>query len=128
MDGTFLAHPGLGTVFATKNVAAGVVLDLLETNLTELTNAGLPDEEAVQLYYAMLTYTLGFVVWEIPRTRALPPDEYARRWKVAIDTTSSASHPTLHRLAEALTSVASPSQYDDGLRRLTASVGTVDNR
>ena len=124
----FLAHPGLGTVFTTKNVATGAVLDLLETNLTDLTDAGIPDDEAVRLYYAMLTYTLGFVAWEIPRTHALPPDEYTRRWQVAIDTTSAATHPTLHRLAQSLASVASPSQYDDGLRRLTSSVDTVTDR
>lgn len=120
----FLAHPGLGMVFATKNVATETVLDLLEANLAELTGAGVPDDEAVHLYYAMLTYTLGFVAWEIPRTQALPPDEYAHRWQAAIDTTSTTSHPTLHRLAKVLVSVASPSQYDGGLRRLTRSVAT----
>ena len=118
----FLAHPGLGTVFTTKNVATRAVLDLLEANLSELTAAGIPGDEAVQLYYAMLTYTLGFVAWELPRTQALPPDEYASRWQTAIDTTSTATHPTLHRLAADLRSVASPSQYDDGLRRLTRSI------
>jgi AcrR family transcriptional regulator len=118
----FLAHPGLGTVFTTKNVATRAVLDLLEANLSELTVAGIPDDEAVQLYYTMLTYTLGFVAWELPRTHALPPDEYAGRWQTAIDTTSTATHPTLHRLAATLRSVASPSQYDDGLRRLTRSI------
>lgn len=121
----FLAHPGLGTVFATKNVATRAVLDLLETSLAELTHAGVADEEAVQLYYAMLTYTLGFVAWEIPRTQALPAEEYARRWRAAIETTSPSTHPTLHRLADTLVSVASPSQFDDGLRRLTSSVRTV---
>ena len=124
----FLAHPGLGIVFMTKNVATGAVLDLLETNLAELTDAGVPDDEAVHLYYAMLTYTLGFVAWEIPRTQALPSDEYPRRWQAAIDTTGTSTHPTLHRLAETLVSVASPSQYDDGLRRLTNSVDTSASR
>jgi TetR/AcrR family transcriptional regulator, tetracycline repressor protein len=118
----FLAHPGLGTVFTTKNVATRAVLDLLEANLSELTAAGIPDDEAVQLYYAMLTYTLGFVAWELPRTHALPPDEYADRWQTAIDTTTTVTHPTLHRLAATLRSVASPAQYDDGLGRLTRSI------
>ena len=124
----FLAHPGLGTVFTTKNVAIDAVLDLLEANLAELTGAGIPDDEAVHLYYAMLTYTLGFVAWEIPRAQALPPDEYARRWRATIDTTTTATHPTLHRLVDTLVSVASPSQYDDGLRRLTSSIDAAPDR
>lgn len=122
LRGAFLAHPGLGTVFMTKNVATRAVLDLLEVNLSELTVAGIADDEAVQLYYAMLTYTLGFVAWELPRTHAIPPDDYAGRWQTAIEATTTATHPTLHRLAASLTSVASPSQYDDGLRRLTRSI------
>jgi TetR/AcrR family transcriptional regulator, tetracycline repressor protein len=124
----FLAHPGLGTVFATKNVATAAVLDLLETNLAELTDAGIPDGEAVHLYYAMLTYTLGFVAWEIPRTQTHSAEEYARRWRAVIDTTSTTTHPTLQRMADTLVSVASPSQYDDGLRRLTGSVDPTPDR
>lgn len=124
----FLAHPGLGTIFATKNVATAAVLDLLETNLAELTDAGIADHEAVELYYAMLTYTLGFIAWEIPRTQTLSPEQYEHRWRAAIATTSTTTHPTLHRMADTLVSVASPSQYDNGLRRLTKSVDRAPDR
>ncbi|MEZ5239191.1 MAG: TetR/AcrR family transcriptional regulator C-terminal domain-containing protein [Microthrixaceae bacterium] len=118
----FLAHPGLGAVFATKNVATEAVLELLEENLADLTASGLPDREAVQLYYSCLAFTLGFVSWELPRTQQLEPPEYAQRWHLAIASTSAETHPTLHRLEPHLVSVASPGQFDEGLRRLTSSV------
>lgn len=116
-----LAHPGLGHVLANKNVATPIVLDLLERNLTELTRAGLEDEDAVRLYYALLAYTLGFVAWELPRAHAADPAEYARRWRLAIATTSPDTHPTLHRLEESLASVATDDQYHDGIDRLLSS-------
>lgn len=116
-----LAHPGLGHVLASKNVATPVVLDLLERNLAELTAAGFDGEEAARLYYALLTYTLGFVAWELPRTHAVDAAEYARRWRSAIATTSPTTHPNLHRLQNSLATAASADQYDDGIDRLLHS-------
>lgn len=118
---SLLAHPGLGHVLASKNVATPVVLDLLERNLAELTDAGLNDEEAVRLYYALLAYTLGFVAWELPRAHAVDPREYARRWRSAIAATAPETHPTLRRLQEALTTVATDDQFQDGISRLLHS-------
>lgn len=116
-----LAHPGLGHVLASKNVATPVVLDLLERNLAELTGAGLEGEEAARLYYALLTYTLGFVAWELPRAHAVDPAEYARHWRSAIATTSPETHPNLHRLQDSLANVATDDQYHDGIDRLLRS-------
>jgi TetR/AcrR family tetracycline transcriptional repressor len=115
-------HPGLGTVLATKNVAVPAVFNLLEQRLSDLTAAGVGDEEAAHLYYDLLVYTLGFVAWELPRSRAVTRREYARRWRYAVDQLDEADHPTLHRLVGALATVASDAQFEGGLRRLIGSV------
>lgn len=115
-------HPGLGTVLATKNVAVPAVFNLLEQRLSDLTASGVGDEEAAHLYYDLLVYSLGFVAWELPRARAMPRREYARRWRHAVDQLDEADHPTLYRLIDALTTVASDAQFEGGLRRIIGSV------
>lgn len=115
-------HPGLGTVLATKNVAVPAVFDLLEERLSDLKASGVGDEDAVHLYYDLLVYTLGFVAWELPRTRAIPRREYAKRWRSAVDRLDQADHPTIHHLVEALTTVASDRQFEGGLRRIIGSM------
>lgn len=115
-------HPGLGMVLATKNVAVPAVFDLLEQTLSDLTASGVGDEESAHLYYDLLAYTLGFVAWEIPRTRAMTRTEYAKRWRAAVDALDEAHHPTIHRLVDALTTVASDEQFEDGLRRIIGPV------
>ena len=115
-------HPGLGTVLAAKNVAVAAVFDLLEQRLSDLTASGVSDEEAAHLYYDLLVYTLGFVAWEMPRTRAMTRREYAKRWRNAVDGLDEAEHPTIHRLVDALTTVASDRQFDGGLRRIIGSL------
>jgi TetR/AcrR family transcriptional regulator, tetracycline repressor protein len=119
---TLVQHPGLGTVLATKNVAVPAVFNLLERTLSDVTASGVGDEEAAHLYYDLLVYTLGFVVWELPRTRTMTRREYARRWRYAVDQLDQADHPTLHRLVDALTTVASDAQFEGGLRRIIGSV------
>jgi len=116
-----LHHPGLGAVLASKNVAGPAVFDLLEERLSDLTASGIGDEDATHLYYDLLVYTLGFVAWELPRTRAIPRREYVKRWRSAVDHLDQASYPTLHRLVDALATVASDAQFDGGLRRIIRS-------
>lgn len=116
-------HPGLGNVLATKNVAVPAVFELLEQRLSDLIASGVGDEEAAHLYYDLLVYTLGFVAWELPRTRAMSRGEYARRWRYAVDQLDEADHPTLHRLVDALTTVASDAQFEGGLRRIICPRG-----
>lgn len=115
-------HPGLGTVLATKNVAVPAVFDHLELRLSDLTASGVGDQEAVHLYYDLLVYTLGFVAWELPRTRATTRREYAKRWRSAVDQLDDADHPTIHRLVESLTTVASDRQFEGGLQRIIGSL------
>ena len=121
-------HPGLGTVLAAKNVAVPVVFDMLEQRLADLTASGVEDLDAAHLYYDLLVYTLGFVAWELPRTRAMTRREYAKRWRSAVDQLDEARHPTVHRLIDALTTVASDAQFEGGLGRIIGSVSSNDAR
>jgi AcrR family transcriptional regulator len=115
-------RPGLGTVLATKNVVVPAVFAILEDVLRDLTDSGVGDDESVHLYYDLLAYTLGFVAWELPRARAMPNHEYAERWRSAVAELDDERHPTVHRLVEPLTSVASDVQFEGGLRRIIGSV------
>jgi AcrR family transcriptional regulator len=119
-------HPGLGMVLATKNVAVRAVFDVLERTLADLTAAGLDDADSAHLYYDLLAYTLGFVAWELPRTHALGPGEYARRWRFAAAALPAEQYPTIHRLVDALTTVASDSQFDHGLTRIIGSAAATN--
>lgn len=113
-------HPGLGEVFATRGVAVPAVFDLLEKNLSCLVQAGVDDERAVRLYYALLTYTLGFAAWELPRA-GLDDGRYRQRWKGLVDEFPGDTYPTVRRLRRALAAVASDRQFEFGLERLTAT-------
>ena len=115
-------RPGLGTVLATKNVAVPEVFAILEDVLADLTESGVGDDESVRLYYDLLVYTLGFVAWELPRARAVPATEYAERWRAAVASIDVERHPTVHRLVEPLTGVATDEQFEGGLRRIIGSV------
>lgn len=115
-------RPGLATVLATKNVAAPSVFEILEDVLSDLTESGIDGDESVRLYYDLLVYTLGFVAWELPRSRALPRGEYAERWRSAVAALDDRRHPTVHRLVEPLTSVATDEQFEGGLARIIGSV------
>lgn len=114
-------HPGLGMVLATKNVAVPAVFDLLEQTLSDLTASGVGDEESAHLYYDLLAYTLGFVAWELPRTHAVSAEEYATRWRTAVGDLDERDYPTIHRLVDALTTVASDAQFDGGVQRIIRS-------
>jgi len=113
-----VAHPGLGEVFATRGVTVPAVFDLLERNLAHLVGLGLDDESAVRLYYALLTYTLGFATWQLPRA-ALDDAAYRDRWHAILATLSTEAFPTVHELQTPLATVASDAQFEFGLLALT---------
>lgn len=116
-----LAHPGLGAVLAHKNVTVPAVFDVLEANLAVLASAGLSEADCVSLYYALLTYTLGFVSWELPRTHTISEAEYGRRWRAAVDGLDAVDYPTLHAMVDTLATAASDRQFAFGLDRLVGA-------
>jgi hypothetical protein len=79
-----------------------------------LRSADAAPQTAVQIYYALLTYTLGFLAWEIPRVHHQPEALYAQQWADALTALPATEYPTLHELADELPQVASDSQFEAG--------------
>ena len=116
-----VAHPGLGEVLATRGVAVPAVFDLLEQNLSALLTAGIDGDEAVGLYYALLTYTVGFATWQLPRAAA-GDRVYRRRWREILNNLPPDRYPSLHTVRDHLPTVASDAQFEFGLQRLAAKL------
>jgi len=110
-----LRHPALGVVLAARRVANPSVFRDQEASLRLLRSAGFDGPTAVQIYFALLTYTLGFVTWEIPRTRHDSQPGYRQQWHKILADLAESEYPTLHELAEQLSDAASESQFEAGL-------------
>jgi AcrR family transcriptional regulator len=113
-----LRHPTLGAVLAARGLTTPSVFRNLEAGLGLLRSAGFDRRTAVQIYYALLTYTLGFLAWEIPRIHRQPRAAYAQQWRSALGALPATEYPTLHELAEELPDAASENQFDAGLNAL----------
>ena len=61
---------------------------------------GIPIEDAVRTFYAALTYTIGFVLWEIPRARIQTEAAYADQWAGLISQLDPSQFPVLTGIAE----------------------------
>lgn len=114
-----LSHPALAALLATGRVTIPAVFTILEQHLESAVAQGATIEEAVRLFYAGLSYTIGFVLWEIPRTHLQPEADYHHQWSNLLSGLDPASHPLLTGPARTvLPSVASDDQFDWGLRRI----------
>ncbi|MEZ0352453.1 TetR/AcrR family transcriptional regulator C-terminal domain-containing protein [Mycobacterium sp. pR1184] len=113
-----LRHPSLGAVLAARGLATPSVLRDLEAGLGLLRSAGFNPRTAVHIYYALLTYTLGFLTWEIPRVHRQPEATYREQWQTALTGLPAAEYPALHELADELPDAASENQFEAGLRAL----------
>ena len=113
-----LRHPALGAALAARGLTTPLVFHHLEACLGVLRRADVDPQTAVEIYYALLTYTLGFVAWEIPRVHRQPEAAYARQWQEALALLPTTEYPTLHDLAEELQQAAGNTQFDAGLNAL----------
>lgn len=113
-----LRHPALGAVLATRGLTTPSVFRNLEAGLGLLRSAGFDRRTAVRIYYALLTYTLGFLAWEIPRTHRQPRGSYVRQWQSALAGLPATEYPTLHELADELPDAAAEDQFEAGLNAL----------
>ena len=111
-----LRHPALAGVLAVGRVATPTVFRNQEASLRLLRSAGFDRPTAVQIYFALLTYTLGFVAWEIPRMRQDSQAGYGQQWQKILADLAESEYPTLHELAEQLADAASETQFEAGLR------------
>ncbi len=116
-----LAHPTLAGLLATGRVAIPAVFDILEAVLREATEDHIPIEEAVQVFYAALTYTIGFVLWEIPRAHLQTEAQYIGQWADLISQLDPTEYPLVTGPGSAVfPTVASPHQFRTGLDRIIA--------
>jgi AcrR family transcriptional regulator len=113
-----LRHPALGAVLAARGLTTPSVFRNVEAGLGLLRSTGFDRRTAVQIYYALLTYTLGFLAWEIPRAHRQPPTAYPQQWQSALAALAATEYPTLHELAEELPEAVNDSQFDAGLSAL----------
>lgn len=113
-----LRHPALGAVLAARRVATPSVFRNQEAILGLLRSAGFDRGLSVQIYFALLTYTLGFVTWEIPRVHHESEDGYGQHWQNILEGLAPDEYPTLHDLAEQLADAAGENQFEAGLSAL----------
>lgn len=116
-----LAHPTLAALLASGRITIPAVFDILEQHLESATQQNVTVEEAASVFYAGLTYTIGFVLWEIPRAHLQTEADYAGQWEDLISQLDPEHYPLLTGPARTvLPTVASPHQFTSGLHRILA--------
>ena len=116
-----LTHPALAGLLASGRIESPRAAEVLEVILEEMTESGAPIDEAVRTFYAGLTYTIGFVIWEIPRAHS-HEQEYAEEWARSLAKLDPDKYPALTGpAAEVAPTVASTQQFIWGLNRILDS-------
>lgn len=114
-----LAHPTLARLLATGRITIPAVFDILEASFQQMIDDGTSIEDAVRTFYAALTYTIGFVLWEIPRARIQTEAAYADQWAGLISQLDPSQFPVLTGIAkEMVPTVVSTEQFNWGLDRI----------
>lgn len=119
---TLLEHPSLPVIFLSRAVVGPGILRGVEALLGPLRQAGMEPAVAVHAIYAVLTYTVGFVAWEIPRTRAQSEAVYASAWRREAANLPSAELPLVLSVLDRLPQVAGDQQYELGLVALASGL------
>lgn len=114
-----IAHPSLAQLLATGRITIPKVFDILENVLGQMSDGGLEVEEAFRVFYAALAYTVGFVLWEIPRAHHQSESDYADQWAALLGGLDTERYPLLTGpVVDVASTVASAAQFEWGLRRL----------
>jgi len=75
-----LRHPALVRLLADRGLTGGPIFEQLEAVLSVLRTAGFSELEAVRALYSLITYVLGYLIWELPRVHLQPPAAYRAAW------------------------------------------------
>lgn len=114
-----LAHPTLAQLLPTGRITIPAVFDILETAFRQLTEDGVSIDDAARTFYAALTYTIGFVLWEIPRAQSQTEADYGNQWAGLLSQLDPDQFPLLTGVAAGVApTVASIEQFDWGLNRI----------
>jgi AcrR family transcriptional regulator len=115
-----LDHPSLGSLLARGRITIPAVFDILEALCRSATGDGLTIEQSFRTFYGALTYTLGFVLWEIPRAHLQPKSAYRAQWVDLLSQLDPADHPLMTEAATTAVAptVVSTDQFMWGLQQL----------
>jgi AcrR family transcriptional regulator len=117
-----LTHPAV-VPFALQKPGLGPHgLRLGEAIYAVLRPAGFSDQDVVGTVYALLTYILGFVAQEIPRTQPETSDELIRRMWAFFSSLPPGEFPHHIQLAPLLAHTSSDDQYQFGIRTFLAGL------
>jgi AcrR family transcriptional regulator len=118
----FLEHPSLPVIFLARAVIGPGIFRGVEALLGRLDQAGMAPSAGVHAIYAVLTYTTGFVAWEIPRTRRQPQAAYGASWRREFASLPPAEFPLAGGALDELAQVAGEVQFELGLTALAAGL------
>lgn len=114
-----IAHPAVIRILGGREVLTPNSLRLVEHSIAALRAAGLDGPDAVRAYGILLTYTLGFAVYEVPRRDPGPPvpEQLIRdRIWIASQALTPAMFPNIVELGAPLAALATEDQFEFGLR------------
>jgi len=117
-----IEHPSMPVIFLAQAVVGPAIFHGVERLLERLGQAGMPPSAGVHAIYAVLTYTTGFVAWEIPRTRRQPQATYAASWRREFASLPPAEFPIAGGVLDELGQVAGEEQFELGLTALAAGL------
>ena len=117
-----IAHPSLPVIFLAQAVVGPGIFRGVEALLGRLGQGGMAPPVAVHAIYAVLTYTTGFVAWEIPRTRRQPPAAYAASWRREFAKLPPDDFRLAGEVLDELGQVAGDEQFELGLTALASGL------
>lgn len=117
-------HPSVVRLFSSRVISSpGALRGGFEAPLARLRAAGFGPEAAVRVYGALLVYTLGFTLYQLPRpwgAGSADVGEHRRRRRAFYESLPADEFPQLVDLAQPMTMIASEEQFEWGLRALLA--------
>ncbi len=117
-----LDHPSLPVIFLSRAVIGPGIFRGIEALLGALDRAGVQPSVGVHAIYAVLTYTTGFVAWEVPRTHLQTLAEYAADWRREFASLPPQDFPVTATVVDELPRVAGKEQFEFGLSALVAGL------
>ena len=117
-------HPSLPVIFLTQAVVGPGIFRGVERLLGRLGHGGMSPAAGVHAIYAVVTYTTGYVAWELPRTRLQPQSQYAADWRRAFADLPPEEFQLTGQVLEELSRVAGEEQFEVGLRALTTGLSS----
>jgi TetR/AcrR family transcriptional regulator, tetracycline repressor protein len=121
---TLIEHPSLPMIFLSRAVIGPGILSGVEALLGFLGRAGMPAAAGVHAIYAVLTYSMGFVAWEVPRTRRQTSTVYETNWRKEYASMQPTDFPVAGSVIDELGRVAGQEQFEIGLTALAAGLAS----